>query len=62
MYIASSNADPRNFGTDPDADPFLCLMDPDPAIFVSDLQDVHKKLFFSLIKGTFPTFFKDEKC
>jgi hypothetical protein len=24
-------------------------MDPDPAIFVSDLQDVNKKLFFFLL-------------
>jgi len=23
------------------ADPYLCLMDPDPAIFVSDLQDAN---------------------
>jgi hypothetical protein len=64
MYIASSVADPRNFGTDPDADSFLWLMDPDadldPAIFVSDLQDVHKKLFFSL-KGIFTLFFKYKK-
>ncbi len=45
-------------------------MDPDPAIFVSDLQDVNKKLFFSskvlllitvLFKGTFTSFFKDKK-
>jgi hypothetical protein len=34
------------------ADPYLCLMDlgpnsdPDPAIFVSDLQDINKKLLF----------------
>jgi hypothetical protein len=28
------------------ADPYLRLMDPDPAIFVSDFQDVNKKLFF----------------
>ncbi len=41
---------------DPDAepDPYLLLMDldpdadPDTAIFVSDLQDVHKKLFFQV--------------
>jgi hypothetical protein len=30
------------------ADPYLLLMDPDPAIFVSDLQDVNKNLIFSL--------------
>ena len=28
------------------ADPCLCLMDPDPAIFVSDLQDIKKNNFF----------------
>jgi hypothetical protein len=34
------------------ADPYLWLMDPDldadldPAIFISDLQDVNKKIFF----------------
>ncbi len=51
----SSAADPWNFGMDPDS--YLWLMDPDadldadkdadpdPAIFVSDLQDVDKKLF-----------------
>ncbi len=27
--------------------PYLRLMDPDPAIFVSDLQEVNKKLFLS---------------
>ncbi len=37
--------------------------DPDPASFVSDLQDVNKKLFFclSLFEGTLSSFFKDEK-
>ncbi len=44
-------------------------LDPDPAIFVSDLQDV-QKLFFSnffafwlivLFEGTFTSFFKDKK-
>jgi hypothetical protein len=41
---------------DPDADS-------DPAIFVSDLQDVNKKLFFCLLlfEGTFTSFFKDKK-
>jgi hypothetical protein len=41
---------------DPDADP-------NPAVFVSDLQDVNKKLFFclKLFEGTFSSFFKDEK-
>jgi hypothetical protein len=41
-------------------------MDPDPAIFVIDLQDANKKLFFSkffrvlpvLFEGTFTTFSK----
>jgi hypothetical protein len=45
---------------DPDADP-------DPTIFVRDLQDVDKKLFFLqvflliLFEGTFTSFFKDKK-
>jgi hypothetical protein len=38
---------PWHFGTD--SDPHLRLMDPDPAIFVSDLQDGNKKLLFLLI-------------
>jgi hypothetical protein len=39
-------------------------MDLDPAIFVIDLQDANKKLFFSskfLFEGTFTSFFKDKK-
>jgi hypothetical protein len=41
-------------------------MDPDPAIFVIDLQDASKKLifntnFFCLFEGTFTSFFKDKK-
>jgi hypothetical protein len=45
---------------DPDADP-------DPSIFIIDLQDANKKLFkkkFScilLFEGTFTSFFKDKK-
>ncbi len=40
------------------ADPYLWLMDPDPAIFVSDLQDVNNKLFSKflcllLFEGTY---------
>jgi len=40
--------------------------DPDPALFVSDLQDANKKLIFSnflsllLPEGTFTAFFKDK--
>jgi hypothetical protein len=34
-------------------------MDPDPAIFVIDLQDVNKKLL--LFEGAFTSFFKDKK-
>jgi hypothetical protein len=43
----------------PDSDPDA---DPDPAIFVSDLQDVTKKLIFCLLlfEGTFTSFFKDK--
>jgi hypothetical protein len=42
-------------------------MDPDPAIFLLDLQDDNKKLFFSkffclfLFEGTCTSFFKDKK-
>ncbi len=41
--------------------------DPDPAIFVIDLQDVNKKLIkkkffcFLLLEGTFTSFFKYKK-
>jgi hypothetical protein len=36
--------------------------DPDPVIFVSDLQNVNKKLLFGLLifDGTFTSFFKDK--
>ncbi len=34
------------------ADPCLWLMDPDPAVFVIDLQDANKKLDFSVPKKT----------
>ncbi len=45
------------------ADPCLWLMDPDPTIFVVELQDVSKKLIFCLLlfEGTFTSFFKDKK-
>jgi hypothetical protein len=43
-------------------------VDPDPAIFVIDLQDASKKLIFLtqffcllLFEGTFTSFFKDKK-
>jgi hypothetical protein len=40
-------------------------MDPDPAIFVIDLQDANENKFFFfcllLFKGTFTSFFKDKK-
>ncbi len=41
---------------DPDADP-------DPAIFVNDLQDIYKKLLFCLylFEGAFTSFFRDKK-
>jgi hypothetical protein len=41
--------------------------DPDPAIFVNNIQDVNKKIFLFevfcllLFDGTFTSFFKDEK-
>jgi hypothetical protein len=35
---------------------------PDPALFVSDLQDANKKFFCLLLfEGTFTSFFKDKK-
>ncbi len=43
------------------------IADPDPAIFVSDLQDVNKIFFFSRyfrllpFEGTVTLFFKDRK-
>jgi hypothetical protein len=42
-------------------------MDPDPAVFIINLEDANKKLFakriFSrlLFEGTFTSFFKDKK-
>ena len=39
VFASSSVADPWHFGVDPDTDP-------DPAIFVIDLQDASKKLIF----------------
>jgi hypothetical protein len=43
-------------------------MDPDqdPSIFITDLQDANKKLFFKFscilrFEGTFTSFFKDKK-
>jgi hypothetical protein len=42
-------------------------LDPDPAIFVFDLQDANKKQFISyficlfFFEGTFTSFFKDKK-
>ncbi len=44
--------DPESFDTDfwygsRSADPYHGLTDPDPALFVSDLQDANKKYFFS---------------
>jgi hypothetical protein len=45
-------------------DPYLCPMDPDPdpAIYISDLEDINKIFFFLLLfEGTFPSFFKDIK-
>jgi hypothetical protein len=37
-------------------------MDPDPSIFIIDLQDANKKFFCILLfEGTFTSFFKDKK-
>ncbi len=43
-YASWSVADPWHFGTDP----YRWLMDPDPAIFITDLQDANK-LYFLLL-------------
>jgi hypothetical protein len=50
---------------DPDSD---LDADPDPSIFIIDLQDANKKLMFFfkfscilLFEGTFTSFFKDKK-
>jgi hypothetical protein len=47
----------------------IVLSDPDPAIFVTDLQDTQQKInlkqkFFCLLlsEGTFTSFFKDKKA
>jgi hypothetical protein len=47
---------------------WIPILDPDPAIFVIDLQDVSKKLIFQhnffcllLFEGTITLFFKDKK-
>ncbi len=51
----SSVPDPWHFGVDPDPDPRIhasdkwiriWILDPDPAIFVNDLQDANKKTNF----------------
>ncbi len=53
-----SVADPWDFGVDPDPDPRIHaadqgirirILDPDPSIFVIDLQDASKKLIFNTI-------------
>jgi hypothetical protein len=49
------------------ADPCLRLMDLDPSIFITDLQDANKNLIFKsffcilLFEGTFTSFFQDKK-
>jgi hypothetical protein len=48
----------------PDPDPLILLKDPDHALFVSDLQDVKKFMFFIfcllLFEGAFTSFFRDK--
>jgi hypothetical protein len=42
----------------------ILILDPDPALFVIDLQDADKKLKVSgllLFEGTFTSFLKDKK-
>jgi hypothetical protein len=54
---------------DPDADPALDadpVLDADSALFISELQDTNKKIFFFSLKfflfeGTFTSSFKDYK-
>jgi hypothetical protein len=80
---SGSNPDPKNqccgsmtfwWGSGSgSADPYLWLMDlypesdPDPAIFITDLQDANKKLILKklfcilLFEGTFTSFFKNKK-
>ncbi len=57
FWCGSGSADPYHLLTDPDSDP-------DPANFVSDLQDAKNKIifiifYFLLFEGTFTSFFKD---
>ncbi len=47
--LPDSDSDPINFGMDPD---------PDPAIFVSDLQDINKRLFCFVCLGCFAYYFQ----
>jgi hypothetical protein len=55
--LPSSVADLCNFFMDQDPD-----ADPNPAIFVSDLQDSNKKkILLITFEGTFTSFFKDIK-
>ncbi len=61
FWCGSGSADLCLWQMDPDADP-------DPAIFIIDLQDANKKLIFLkhffcilLLEGTFTSFFKDKK-
>jgi hypothetical protein len=51
-FQKSSVPYPGHFGVDPDPDPrvhasdkWIRILDPDPAIFVIDLQDTNKNLF-----------------
>jgi hypothetical protein len=57
-YLFTSVPDPCHFGVDPAPAPdprihaselWIRILDPDPAIFVIDLQDANKKLLFSLL-------------
>jgi hypothetical protein len=44
--LSGSVADPRHFDVDKDPDPRMLplLIDPDPSIFIIDLQGANKKL------------------
>ncbi len=44
LLVFFSVDDPWHFGVDPDLDPQMHSSDPDPAIFVSNLYEINKKL------------------
>ncbi len=69
LLLKNSVRDLWHFGADPDTDldpqisTYLWLMDPDPALFVSDLHNANKIFMFIPFGryGTFTSFFKNKK-